>query len=96
MLSFDDDVTVEIQTVRQERSLGFFAAVRHEQDRRRWSNGHPDDVRLVVRSFCGEYACRKKNMGNDVARQTEIVSGNQIVRLNSAFLKQALQSPMNT
>jgi hypothetical protein len=30
MLSFDDDVTVEIQTVGQKRALGFDATIRHE------------------------------------------------------------------
>jgi hypothetical protein len=94
MLAFDDYVTVKIQTVGQERALGLCATVRHEQYRRRWSNGHPDDVRLVVCSFCREYACRKKDMGNDV------VTGESISAAKSSgltpFLKQALQSSMNT
>ena len=32
MLSFDNDVTVEIQTVGHERALGFYTTVRHEQN----------------------------------------------------------------
>ena len=87
VLPLNDNVAVQIQAVRQERAFGFKATVGHEQNRgRRW-NEQLDDIRLVVRHGCGNYAWRKKNMPGDVARQTEIVSDGQIIRFYFALLK---------
>jgi len=66
VLAFNDNVTVQIQAVSQQRALGFKAAVGHEQNRSGWRNGQLDNIGLIVCDGSGKYAWRIKNLRGDL------------------------------
>src|SRR5581483_10964451 len=95
MLSLDDDITAERRTPRQQRLLGWDAAVGHEED----GTGRPDfqanHIRLIIRHWRTEISGRKKHSGRHLPRQGKIFSRHEVIRSDAALPKQTLQAPVS-
>ena len=95
MLPLDDDVALEIQTARQQCLFRLDATVRHEQDPGRRRDYQVNNVGLIIGDRRAKVPWRKQDVGGDIARQTETVSREQIVKFDSAFSKQMLHVSMS-
>ena len=96
MLAFNDNVAAKIRMAGQQCLFGFDASIRHEQDGRCRSDQHANDIRLIIGDRRAEATRREQDLRSDFARQTETVSRSQSSRFNFAFLKETLQSPVDS
>src|SRR5438067_7075983 len=96
VLAFNDNVAAKIRMTGQQRLFGFDASIRHEQDGRCRPDQRADDIRLIISDRRAQATWREQDVRSDLARQTETVSRSQSSRFDSAFLKETLQSPVNS
>src|SRR5438034_11795283 len=96
VLAFNDDIAAKIRMASQQCLFGFDASIRHDQDGRCRPDQHANDIRLIISDRQAQTTRREKNVRSDFARQTETVSRSQSSRFDSAFLKETLQSPVDS